>query len=243
MWTRPGPQVNRSIRHSPAALQRHARREPTLYSIYGKRPSSASRPRSSDRSVWRPLPGTAQQRATLEDGGAERIDSVADGDTVILDDGRQVRLVGTQAPKLPLGRPCFVKWPLAEVEINGIEAATGRTRMRSQSGNLDARLFAIRHDPNTIYRFIFRTPPAQTRRLDAKMQQTAKSFRKLTAADRSRSDERKIKTRLVRRGDTVASLSRRMPMPGFKEEWFRVLNGMSPGAEPTPGQVVKVVVE
>ncbi len=39
---------------------------------------------------------------------------VVDGDTVILDDGREIRLVGIQAPKLPLGRAGFVAWPLAE---------------------------------------------------------------------------------------------------------------------------------
>ena len=39
---------------------------------------------------------------------------VVDGDTVILDDRSQVRLVGLQAPKLPLGRPNFPKWPLAD---------------------------------------------------------------------------------------------------------------------------------
>jgi len=49
--------------------------------------------------------------------------------------------------------------------------------------------------------------------------------------------------RVVRPNDSVASLSRNMPMPGPKEEWFRVLNGMAPGAQPTPGQVVKLVVE
>jgi len=36
-----------------------------------------------------------------------------DGDTLRLDDGSQVRLVGIQAPKLPLGREGFVAWPLA----------------------------------------------------------------------------------------------------------------------------------
>ncbi len=39
---------------------------------------------------------------------------VVDGDTVILDGGTHVRLVGIQAPKLPLGRPGFRAWPLAE---------------------------------------------------------------------------------------------------------------------------------
>ena len=32
---------------------------------------------------------------------------------LVLDDGRQVRLVGVQAPKLPLGRPGFKPWPLS----------------------------------------------------------------------------------------------------------------------------------
>ena len=40
---------------------------------------------------------------------------VVDGDTVVLDGpaGEQVRLVGIQAPKLPLGRSGFRAWPLA----------------------------------------------------------------------------------------------------------------------------------
>ena len=45
-------------------------------------------------------------------GGPATVVAVVDGDTVVLDDGRQVRLVGIQAPKLPLGRRNFRKWPL-----------------------------------------------------------------------------------------------------------------------------------
>lgn len=50
----------------------------------------------------------------LEDGGRHRVVEVIDGDTVVLDDGSQVRFVGIQAPKLPLGRKGFEAWPLAE---------------------------------------------------------------------------------------------------------------------------------
>ena len=50
----------------------------------------------------------------LADGGVATVAGVIDGDTVRLDDGRQVRLVGIQAPKLPLGRPEFEPWPLAD---------------------------------------------------------------------------------------------------------------------------------
>lgn len=46
--------------------------------------------------------------------GTAIVREIIDGDTVVLDDGRQVRLVGIQAPKLPLGRKNFEKWPLAD---------------------------------------------------------------------------------------------------------------------------------
>lgn len=48
---------------------------------------------------------------TMAPGGV--VVEVTDGDTVVLDDGRKVRLIGTQAPKLPLGREDFETWPLA----------------------------------------------------------------------------------------------------------------------------------
>lgn len=59
-------------------------------------------------------PAVAQDLADLPSGGALKVASVVDGDTVVLDDGRQVRLVGIQAPKLALGRANFTPWPLAE---------------------------------------------------------------------------------------------------------------------------------
>ena len=47
----------------------------------------------------------------LAPGGV--VTQVTDGDTVVLDSGLVVRLIGTQAPKLPLGREGFPTWPLA----------------------------------------------------------------------------------------------------------------------------------
>lgn len=47
--------------------------------------------------------------------------SVIDGDTIVLEDGREVRLVGIQAPKLPLGRANFKAWPLAEEAKSALE--------------------------------------------------------------------------------------------------------------------------
>ncbi|RDD62308.1 thermonuclease family protein [Ferruginivarius sediminum] len=50
----------------------------------------------------------------LESAEAGEVVEIVDGDTLILADGREVRLVGLQAPKLPLGRPGFEAWPLSD---------------------------------------------------------------------------------------------------------------------------------
>lgn len=69
--------------------------------------------------LWLPL---ALSVASLAPAGAEtpleiaeeaEVRQVIDGDTLVLDDGTEVRLVGTMAPKLPLGRPGYPTWPLA----------------------------------------------------------------------------------------------------------------------------------
>lgn len=62
----------------------------------------------------------ACEQLRLEPGGV--VTSVTDGDTVILDDGRVVRMIGTQAPKLPLDRPDFPTWPLAPEAKATLEA-------------------------------------------------------------------------------------------------------------------------
>ena len=59
-----------------------------------------------------PVSAQAAADCILKKGGQGRVVEIVDGDTVVLDDGRQVRLVGTQAPKLPLGRKGYKAWPL-----------------------------------------------------------------------------------------------------------------------------------
>jgi len=49
----------------------------------------------------------------LAAGGTAVVAETIDGDSVVLADGRTVRLIGIQAPKLPKGRH-FAPWPLSE---------------------------------------------------------------------------------------------------------------------------------
>jgi len=54
----------------------------------------------------------ACEQVQMEAGGP--VAAVPDGDGLILSDGRGVRLIGMQAPKLALGREDFQSWPLAD---------------------------------------------------------------------------------------------------------------------------------
>ena len=60
------------------------------------------------------LPAVTPDAAEADTTAGATVAEVVDGDTLILADGTEVRLVGIQAPKLPLGRKGFRAQPLAE---------------------------------------------------------------------------------------------------------------------------------
>ena len=67
-------------------------------------------------------PALLPPSATAEPVTSGVVSRVVDGDTLVLENGSQVRLVGIQAPKLPLGRRNFPTWPLAH-EVKAALAA------------------------------------------------------------------------------------------------------------------------
>lgn len=98
-----------------------------------------------------PAPADARERTpamrALTAGTAQ---AVVDGDTLVIEDGIEVRLVGLQAPKLPLGRAGFREWPLAgESKAALEELALGRALKLSYGGlriDRHGRLLAHLHD-------------------------------------------------------------------------------------------------
>ena len=76
--------------------------------------------------------------AKLTPGGEAMVTDIVDGDTLIIDPAlggaRQVRLVGIQAPKLPLGRKGFRAWPLAADSKRALERLALRRRVRLAFG-------------------------------------------------------------------------------------------------------------
>ena len=95
----------------------------------------------------------------LAPGVIVRIESVVDGDTVVLAKpvgrSREIRLAGIQAPKPPLGRPYIRKWPLADRAKAALEELTlGREMVLAFGGErLDrhGRLLAHLYTPNDFW--------------------------------------------------------------------------------------------
>ena len=76
----------------------------------------------------------------LKQGPKAIVSAVVDGDTVVLErpvmGANQIRLVGIQAPKLPLGRKNFPAWPLAARSKRALEKLTlGKTVSLSFGGS------------------------------------------------------------------------------------------------------------
>ncbi len=133
---------------------------------------------------------------------------------------------------------------LAEVEsisVNGMAAATGRTRIKNRQGQFDARAVAIRYDSRTIYRFLMLTPPKLTASLSEPLRRMTYSFRRLSAKEAAKIKPLRVRTRVVRSGDTPRSLARRMPVEGDPLKHFMLINGLAPGEQLRVGQKIKVI--
>jgi predicted Zn-dependent protease len=136
--------------------------------------------------------------------------------------------------------------PLRDVErinINGMRAATGRTRMRTKKGPRDFRLVAIRYDPKTIYRFLFVTSPQQTDALSDGLKRTTYSFRRLSAAEAKQIKPLHLRIHSVKTGDTAPSIARQMAFQDRKLDRFLVLNGLTRGSQLQLQELVKIVTE
>ncbi|MSO72576.1 MAG: thermonuclease family protein [Rhodospirillaceae bacterium] len=97
--------------------------------------------------LWSQQSTLAAAPDVLSDGGAAKVARVIDGDTLSLVGGAaDVRLVGIQAPKLPLGRAGFKPWPQADAARAALTELTKghamRLRLPATSKDRNGRILA-----------------------------------------------------------------------------------------------------
>ena len=124
-----------------------------------------------------------------------------------------------------------------DLTINGFPAASATAK----GDDWDFRLYVIRFGSD-VYRFVFASkslnPPA-----DRSFRDSVESFRRMTLAEIRQAKPLHLKIVTVRSGDTVEKLANQMVVPDRRVERFRVLNGLGPNDELSPGSEVKLVVE
>jgi endonuclease YncB( thermonuclease family) len=80
------------------------------------------------------MPLTALSCDGLVDGPQGTVTAVTDGDTIILDTGLVVRLIGIQAPKLPRGNDTFSPWPKSADAKAALETLVTGKKVRLRYG-------------------------------------------------------------------------------------------------------------
>jgi len=129
------------------------------------------------------------------------------------------------------------------IYVNGMPGATTKTRVRQKNGIFDLRLTAIKHNNSRIYRFIFLTRINQTQQLDLGLRQTTYSLRNISLAEAQKVRATRIYIKPVATKDSVQSFVELMNINDFREETFRVLNGLKPSENLRQGKLIKVISE
>jgi predicted Zn-dependent protease len=127
---------------------------------------------------------------------------------------------------------------LERTTVNGLPAVYGTARVNNGQSQVDVVVFAYEFARDRAYHFTAIAPAGRAATFNPMFQ----SMRRITQAEATSVVPKKLQVVTVARGDTVASLARRMAYDSAQEDRFRVLNALSSGATLTPGQKVKLVV-
>jgi predicted Zn-dependent protease len=132
---------------------------------------------------------------------------------------------------------------LETIDINGLETATGTLRGSRGNTTVDLRLLAIRDDGDSVFRLMFITPPSLTASLQAELERTTFSFRRLSESEARAVQPLRVHVLRAQPGPSLDGAIEKMPFETYSRQWFEVLNGLAPGETVPAGERVKVVTE
>jgi predicted Zn-dependent protease len=115
---------------------------------------------------------------------------------------------------------------LERVKINGKPAATASFDGRVNNKPVTIRLVAVKWKDDQYFRFQIAIPRNASKNKIDQIKAMTYSLRHLTNKEKKTIAPYKIDIVTAKSGDTVSSLASKMPFSDFKEERFRVLNGL-----------------
>lgn len=123
------------------------------------------------------------------------------------------------------------------IKVNGLEAA--QARASAERWDFDVTVIRI---GSQIFRFLTAVPKGSPA-LEPTADKLRESFRRITSAEAASLKPLRVRVVTVRKGDTLASLAGRMMGTERKLELFRLINALSSGDVPKPGDRVKIITE
>ncbi|MBT9489195.1 MAG: M48 family metalloprotease [Rubrivivax sp.] len=163
-------------------------------------------------------------------GSAATLKSVAGGGTPV------ERFLAAWVKSLPEQ----IKPPTPEpLDHNGIQGASGSVLWNTDEGSVQISMWLYAWTENQSFIYVAFDPAGAQA---AEHTTTARSFRRLTDAEAAAVKLRRISVVDIQPGDTVASLSERMAYPDFREDRFRLINGLFSGQSLPKSGPIKLVI-
>ena len=129
------------------------------------------------------------------------------------------------------------------IKINGMDAATSSIKGSLNGKAMNIRLIAIRWNEKQFARFKIAIPASLSATQMTELKKSTYSFNRMSKKDKSRLKPYRIKLVTSKSGDSVSSVSSRMAQNNYKEQRFRVLNGLGPNEDIVVNRVYKIVTD
>lgn len=152
---------------------------------------------------------------------------------------------GEKDSDMPIDRYLVEQWAaqlnvvqVQRLEVNGMQAASARTRLQG----LSTHIVAIEFSPTRVYRFLVGIVPQMGEKYAPLIDEMVASFRRLSPAERAKTGPYRISVVRHKQGVAVEAIARTMAGDDDKLAQFRILNGRTDAAR-LDGEPIKLLVE
>lgn len=129
------------------------------------------------------------------------------------------------------------------ITVNGMRAATAAFSGTVNNAPATIRVVVVEWQPGQFFRFQMAMPKGVSPAVVDGLKRTTYSLRRLSEGEKANLKPPHVTLVAARPGDTVATLAGKMAFPSYREERFRVLNGLMGGEGVATGRMYKVVTE
>lgn len=128
-----------------------------------------------------------------------------------------------------------------QLKINGLEAHTGIATMNTKKGKRAARFTVIYLDDQAYILFGISKDPKAMSHYDVAFMETARSFHRMTDAERSQAMPLHLKIIQTNSTSNFKMLAAESPLGKYKEQQLRLLNGLYPRGKANSKSFLKII--